>query len=60
MGGQKPLPGEDGVQMTERVRNETCAKVMARLRPCYGHWPGFTEWAPMNANRTLSYLITGN
>lgn len=60
MGGQKPLPGEDGVQMTERVRNETCARVAERLRPRYGHWPGFKEWAPMNANRTLSYLITGN
>ncbi len=60
MGGQKPLPGEDGVQMTERVRNETCARVAERLRPRYGHWPGFKQWAPMNANRTLSYLITGN
>ncbi len=60
MGGQKPLPGEDGVEMTERVRNETCAKVAARLRPRWGHWAGFKQWAPMNANRTLSYLITGN
>ena len=60
MGGQEPLPGENGVQMTERVRNETCARVAERLRPRYGHWRGFTEWAPLNANRTLSYLITGN
>ena len=60
MGGQKPLPGEDGVDMTERVRNETCARVAARLRPRWGHWHGFKQWAPMNANRTLSYLITGN
>ena len=44
MGGQNPLPGEDGVQMTERVRNETCARVAERLRPRYGHWPGFNEW----------------
>ena len=60
MGGQQPLPGEDGVEMTERVRNETCARVADRLRPRYGHWHGFKQWAPMNANRTLSYLITGN
>ena len=59
-GGQRPLPGEDGVQMTERVRNDTCARVAERLRPRYGNWPGFKQWAPMNANRTLSYLITGN
>lgn len=60
MGGQQPLPGEDGVEMTERVRNETCGRVAAALSDRYGHWRGFKEWAPQNANRALSYLITGN
>lgn len=59
-GGQVPLPGEDGVAMTERVRLETCRRIADRLRPTYGTWRGFDAWAPRNADRTLSYLITGN
>jgi glyoxylase-like metal-dependent hydrolase (beta-lactamase superfamily II) len=59
-GGQSPLAGEDGVAMTERVRVETCRHVAAALKPKYGSWLGFDEWAPMNADRALSYLITGN
>lgn len=59
-GGQTPLAGEDGVAMTERVRAETCRQVAMKLEPTYGSWLGFREWAPMNADRALSYLITGN
>jgi glyoxylase-like metal-dependent hydrolase (beta-lactamase superfamily II) len=59
-GGQSPRPDEDGVAMTERVRAEACRQVAAALEPTYGRWAGFKEWAPMNADRALSYLITGN
>ncbi len=59
-GGQSPLAGEDGVAMTERVRAQTCRRVAAALEAKYGSWLGFDEWAPMNADRALSYLITGN
>lgn len=59
-GGQSALEGEDGVAMTERVRVETCRMVAASLEPKYGTWLGFREWSPMNADRALSYLITGN
>lgn len=58
-GGQVPAAGEDGVAMTERVRRDTCLAVAERLRPRYGSWRGFDAWAPRNADRVLSYLITG-
>lgn len=59
MGGQTSLPGEDGVTMTERVRGLACTGAAARLEPEFGGWRGFREWAPKNADRVLSYLITG-
>ena len=60
MGGQTSLPGEDGVTMTERVRGLACAGAAARLETEFGSWRGFAEWAPKNADRVLSYLITGS
>jgi glyoxylase-like metal-dependent hydrolase (beta-lactamase superfamily II) len=59
-GGQVPLPGEDGVAMTERVRGEVTRAAAAALRERFGHWSGYREWAPQTADRILSYLITGN
>jgi glyoxylase-like metal-dependent hydrolase (beta-lactamase superfamily II) len=59
-GGQMPLPGEDGVAMTERVRHEVTARAAAQLRGRFGHWSGFEQWAPQTADRVLSFLITGN
>ncbi|GIW06917.1 MAG: hypothetical protein KatS3mg060_1722 [Dehalococcoidia bacterium] len=59
-GGQEPLPGEDGVAMTERVRLAVCNAAADALRPTYGAWRGFDAWAPQTADRVLSYLITGN
>lgn len=58
-GGQRALPGEDGVTMTERVRSQACARIAARLAPRFGGWRGFDRWAPLNADRVISYLITG-
>jgi len=26
----------------------------------YGHWRGFEEWAPLNAQTVYMYIITGN
>ena len=59
-GGQVPLPGEDGVAMTERVRGEVTRAAATHLEGRFGHWSGFTQWAPQTADRILSYLITGN
>lgn len=59
-GGQTPLPGEDGVAMTERVRRGACQRATEMVRETYGHWKGFDHWAPMTADRMLSYIITGN
>jgi glyoxylase-like metal-dependent hydrolase (beta-lactamase superfamily II) len=59
-GEQVPLPGEDGVAMTERVRWGVCQRAAEALRSQYGHWKGFEVWAPLTADRLLSYLITGN
>lgn len=59
-GGQNPLPGENGIAMTERFRDEVCRAVADELRPRYGSWPGFDAWAPQNVDRVLGYVITGN
>lgn len=60
VGEQMPRPGEDGVAMTERVRGEVTAAAAATLRERFGHWSGYTQWAPQTADRILSFLITGN
>lgn len=60
VGGQMPDPGEDGIAMTERVRREVGQRAAERLRDRFGHWRGFEQWAPMTADRVLSFLITGN
>lgn len=59
-GGQVPLPGEDGIAMTERVRRGVGERAAASIRDHYGHWPGFDAWAPQTVDRILSFLITGN
>lgn len=59
-GGQIPLEDEDGIAMTERVRGELCRRVADALRPKYHQMVGFDAWAPQNADRMLSMLITGN
>lgn len=59
-GGQTPREGEDGVEMTERVRSEVTAAAAAKVAPKFGHWRGFRQWAPQTSDRILSFLITGN
>ncbi len=66
VGGQMPRPGEDGVDMTERVRGEVTALAASRLADHagqlgrFGDWSGFRQWAPQTADRILSFIITGN
>jgi glyoxylase-like metal-dependent hydrolase (beta-lactamase superfamily II) len=48
-----------GVAMTELMFQRTAERVVARLRPQYGDWGGFDQWAPFNVQRALIYLITG-
>mgnify|MGYP003381960657 FL=1 len=59
-GEQTPRAGEDGVAMTERVRTEVTATAARAIRDRFGHWAGFEQWAPMTADRILSFIITGN
>lgn len=59
-GEQLPLPGEDGVDMTERVREEVAKRAATAIADRFGHWRGFRQWAPQTVDRILSYLITGN
>jgi len=58
--GRPPLPGEDGVAATERVTAAVVRDAAAPLIAAYPDWAGIEEWAPLNASRALSYLITGN
>lgn len=59
-GEQTPAAGEDGVAMTERVRREVTSRAVQSLDDRYAQWAGFREWAPMTADRILSFIITGN
>lgn len=59
-GGQVPLPGEDGVAMTERVRGDITRAAADSLRERFGAWSGYEQWAAQTADRILSFLITGN
>jgi glyoxylase-like metal-dependent hydrolase (beta-lactamase superfamily II) len=34
-----------------------CAQAVAALRPKYGRWGGYDEWAPLNARAVIFYLI---
>ena len=45
--------------MTEMMFRHTAELVVERLRPEYGHWLGFDDWAPQNVDRALIYAITG-
>ena len=36
------------------------AKAVDDLRPKYGDWMGFEEWAPLNAEAVRAYIIVGN
>lgn len=49
----------EGITMTELMFRRTAEVVVERLRPEYGQWLGFDDWAPQNVDRALIYAITG-
>jgi len=53
------FPQASGIAMTELMFQRTSELAVARLRPLYGDWGAFEEWAPQNVARALIYLITG-
>jgi hypothetical protein len=55
-----PRPGEDGIRANERIIAETTRSAADRIREKYGSWRGFDVWAPMNAERMLVYIQTGD
>lgn len=48
------------VALVEAMYGKTSQLIADRLRAKYGHWDGFEEWAPLNGQRALGYLLTGN
>ena len=57
---EHPLPGEDSVAMTQRIRDGASLAAAEAVRHKYGSWRGFDAWAPMTADRVISYLVLGN
>ena len=53
-------PGEDGIHANERIIAETTQAAAASIRSKYGDWRGFDVWAPMNAERMLVHVLTGD
>jgi hypothetical protein len=41
----------------DRYIDAVVARAVAALRPKYGRWGGFEEWAPMNAKAVFFYLM---
>jgi len=50
----------DSIAAGERHTNAVIARAVTDLRPTYGRWRGFEQWAPLNAQTVLMYIITGN
>jgi glyoxylase-like metal-dependent hydrolase (beta-lactamase superfamily II) len=53
-------PGEDGIRANERIIAETTRAAAASIRARYTDWRGYDVWAPMNAERMLVYILTGD
>jgi glyoxylase-like metal-dependent hydrolase (beta-lactamase superfamily II) len=51
---------ESVIAQGERYTDAVIAQAVEALRPTYGHWRGFEEWAPLNAQTVRMYIITGN
>lgn len=49
--------GEDFIVASERHIDKVVDYAVNALRPKYGHWRGFEQWAPMNA-QTIRMAIT--
>lgn len=54
---EPPAAGEDFITASERHIAKVVDYAVDQLRPKYGHWRGFEEWAPMNA-QTIRMAIS--
>jgi glyoxylase-like metal-dependent hydrolase (beta-lactamase superfamily II) len=55
-----PRPGEDGIRANERIIAAVTRAAAASIRSKYSDWRGYDIWAPMNAERMLVYIQTGD
>lgn len=53
-------PGEDGIRANERIIAAVTQAAAASIRGKYADWRGYDIWAPMNAERMLVYIQTGD
>lgn len=51
---------EDVISQGEAHIEAVIAQAVDDLRPKYGHWQAFEEWAPLNAEAVRAYIIVGN
>jgi glyoxylase-like metal-dependent hydrolase (beta-lactamase superfamily II) len=49
--------GADPRLALDRSLERVSARAVAALRPKYGRWGGFEEWAPLNARAVFFYLV---
>lgn len=52
-------PDEDFIDTSERHIDAIIKYTVDTLRPSYGHWRGFEQWAPMNAQTIRMAIIIG-
>lgn len=51
---------EDVIVLGEAHIEAVIARAVEDLRPKYGHWQAFDEWAPLNAEAVRAYISIGN
>lgn len=59
IGNLSVAPNEDFIVASERHTQQIVSKAVAAMRHTYGHWYGFEEWAPMNAQTIRMAVIVG-
>jgi glyoxylase-like metal-dependent hydrolase (beta-lactamase superfamily II) len=59
VGGLSIAPGENFIVASERRIGQVVARTVELMRPKYGHWLGFDDWAPMNAQTIRMAIIVG-
>lgn len=55
-----PRDGEDGIRATERIIADVTRAAAASIRDKCADWRGYDVWAPMNAERMLVHILTGD
>ncbi len=51
---------EDVISQGEAHIATVISMAVDALRPKYGHWQAFEDWAPLNAEAVRAYIIVGN